>query len=212
MDCMRGMWITAKATLATTALLFLAACGGGNSTPSEPTPPPPPPPIALTQLSRDTFTNPESQHATQVEPGLFASGATLVAAFQVGRIHNGGSSDIGFATSTDAGASWTNGLLPALTQFQGGGPYFAASDPTVAFDQSHGVWIIASLAIGNGTDTVVSAALPTRTPGPIPLSSAPATTPTSNGSPATTIPAASSSVTAISNGTIPAGRPTASSG
>ena len=53
-----------------------------------------------------------------------------------------------------AATSWTNGLLPGITKFQGG-TYNAASDPTVAFDQSHGVWIIASLAIASGTDLVV---------------------------------------------------------
>jgi len=118
------------------------------------TPPPPPPQIALTQLSADTFTNPESQHATEVEPGMAGFGSTLVTAFQVGRIQSGGASDIGFATSTDGGASWANGLLPGLTRFEGGS-YNAASDPTVAFDQAHGVWIIASLAIASGTDIVV---------------------------------------------------------
>lgn len=120
-----------------------------------PLPPPPPPPAGITQLSSDTFTNPESQHATEVEPGMASFGSTLVAAFQVGRIFGGGSSDIGFATSTNGGASWSNGLLPGLTKFQGGGPYNAASDPTVAFDQLHGVWLIASLAIPAGSDIVV---------------------------------------------------------
>ena len=85
---------------------------------------------------------------------MASSGSTLVAAFQVGRIHNGGASAIGFATSTNAGASWSNGFLPGITQFQGGS-YLAASDPTVAFDQAHGVWIIASLAVASGTDVVV---------------------------------------------------------
>jgi hypothetical protein len=118
-------------------------------------PPPPSPPAGLTQLSSDTFTNPESQHATQVEPGMASFGSTIVAAFQVGRIFGGGSSDIGFATSANGGTSWSNGLLPSLTKFQGGGPYLAASDPTVASDQSHGVWMIASLAIAAGSDIVV---------------------------------------------------------
>src|SRR5215831_6423116 len=34
----------------------------------------------LTQISEDAYTNPTSQHATQVEPHVFASGDTLVAA------------------------------------------------------------------------------------------------------------------------------------
>jgi hypothetical protein len=86
---------------------------------------------------------------------MFASGSTIVTAFQVGRRFNGGASDIGFATSTNGGASWTQGLLPGITLYQGGGPYVAASDATVVFDQAHGVWIIASLAIATGTDIVV---------------------------------------------------------
>jgi hypothetical protein len=135
-------------------MLTTISCGGGSpATPVEP-PPAPPPQVPLTQLSRDTFSNPESQHATEVEPSMFAFGSTLVTAFQVGRIYGGGSSDIGFATSTDASASWTNGLLPALTRFQGGS-YNAASDPSVVFDAAHSVWIIASLAIASGTDVVV---------------------------------------------------------
>lgn len=85
---------------------------------------------------------------------MFASGSTLVTAFQVGRIFGGGASDIGFATSADGGTSWNNGLLPGLTKFDGGS-YNAASDPVVAFDQAHGVWLVASLAIATGTDIVV---------------------------------------------------------
>ena len=146
------------AGLAAIFLLMLLACGGGNGSSSgsssSGSSTPPPPAVALTQLSTDTFTNPQSQHATEVEPGMASSGSTLVTAFQVGRIFSGGSSDIGFATSTDAGGHWSNGLLPGLTQFQGGS-YLAASDPSVAFDQSHGVWIIASLAIASGSDIVV---------------------------------------------------------
>ena len=145
------------AGLAAIPLLIVVACGGGESgSSSESTSPPPPPTpaVQLTQLSTDTFTNSQSQHATEVEPGMASAGSTLVTAFQVGRIFGGGSSDIGFATSTDAGGHWSNGLLPGLTQFHGGS-YLAASDPSVAFDQAHGVWIIASLAIASGTDIVV---------------------------------------------------------
>ncbi|HLI63227.1 MAG TPA: hypothetical protein VKV05_07490, partial [Terriglobales bacterium] len=42
------------------------------------------------QLSQDTFNNPSSQHQTEVEPGAFAYGPTIVTAFQVGRIYSGG--------------------------------------------------------------------------------------------------------------------------
>jgi len=145
------------AGLAAIPLLCLAACGGGGTISSaEPTSPPPSqtPAIQLTQLSTDAFTNPQSQHATEVEPGMAASGSTLVTAFQVGRIYQGGAAAIGFATSTDAGGHWTSGILPSLTQFHGG-RYLAASDPVVAFDQKHGVWIVASLAVLSGTDIVV---------------------------------------------------------
>jgi BNR repeat-like domain len=138
--------------LAATALLFLLACGGGQSTPSQPSPPPQQQ-FALTRLSTDTFTNSDSQHATEVEPGIFASGSTIVTAFQIGRRFPGGASDIGFATSTNGGASWTSGFLPNLT-VNVGGTYLAASDPSAAFDKAHGVWIITSLLIASGTDQV----------------------------------------------------------
>ena len=58
--------------------------------------------VSLLQLSSDTFTNPDSQHATEVEPDTFAFGSTIVSAFQVGRFFNGGASDIGFATSSSS--------------------------------------------------------------------------------------------------------------
>ena len=86
---------------------------------------------------------------------MLANGSTLVAAFQTGRIVNGGGTDIGWATSTDGGTTWTHGFLPGLTNGEGTGPYDAASDPAVAYDASHGVWMIASLPIATQTPAVV---------------------------------------------------------
>jgi len=104
--------------------------------------------ITLRKLSSDPFTNSTSQHATEVEPDSFSFGSTIVAAFQAGRFFNGGSSDIGFATSIDGGATWTNGFLPGITNVQGAGnPYDRISDPSVAYDPLHKVWLIASLPI-----------------------------------------------------------------
>jgi len=80
---------------------------------------------------------------------MLANGSTLVAAFQTGRISPGGSTAIGWATSTDAGKTWTHGFLPGLTKGEGSGPYDAASDPAVAYDAKHGVWMIASLPISS---------------------------------------------------------------
>ena len=106
--------------------------------------------IQVRKLSTDTFTNTTSQHATEVEPDTFAFGSTIVSAFQVGRFTDGGSSDIGFATSTDGGTTWTNGFLPGITNIQGpGNPYDRDSDPSVAYDAAHGIWIIASLPLVN---------------------------------------------------------------
>lgn len=109
--------------------------------------------VTLTRISFDPFTVGPGQHATQVEPHVLANGSTLVAAFQTGRIVNGGGTDIGWATSTNGGTTWTHGFLPGLTKGDGGGPYDAASDPAVAYDAKHGVWMIASLPISNTSQT-----------------------------------------------------------
>jgi hypothetical protein len=109
--------------------------------------------VTLTQLSQDSYTNTASQHATEVEPGSFSYGSTIVTAFQVARIFGGGGADIGFATSTDAGKTWQNGYLPGITIYQGG-PNQAASDAAVAYDVAHGVWLIESLPIGSTSTTV----------------------------------------------------------
>ena len=86
--------------------------------------------ITLLQLSSDPYTNTTSQHATELEPDTFSAGSTIVSAFQVGRFFNGGSSNIGFATSTNGGHSWTAGFLPASTVFATpAGTYPRASDP-----------------------------------------------------------------------------------
>ena len=145
---------TVHAMVILSLVAFLTACGGSShSTPA--VTPPPTPEIAEVRLSTDTFTNPESQHATEVEPGAFAFGPTIVTAFQVGRIFGGGAADIGFATSTNSGASWTHGLLPGTTVFQGG-TFSAISDPAVAFDAAHNVWMIASLLISTKGKVAVS--------------------------------------------------------
>jgi len=111
--------------------------------------------VNLTQLSEDTFTDTPSQHATEVEPSTFSYGSTMVSAFQVARIHDGGGADIGFATSTNGGVSWTNGYLPGITIYKGG-TNSAASDASVAFDALHNVWLISTLPIGNNTSVAVS--------------------------------------------------------
>lgn len=111
--------------------------------------------VTLTQVSTDTFTNSSSQHRTELEPDTFSFGSTIVSAFQVGRVFGGGSSDIGLATSTNGGATWTSGFLSGLT-VNLGGAYSAASDPSVAFDAKHNVWLISSLGVnGPGGNNAV---------------------------------------------------------
>src|SRR5207245_1198452 len=101
--------------------------------------------VPLTKLSSDPYTNSTSQHATEVEPDTFAFGSTIVTAFQVGRIHGGGASDIGFATSTDAGTTWNSGFLPGITVVQDGGTFTAASD---ACRLRRGAWDVAHRFLG----------------------------------------------------------------
>lgn len=128
--------------------LALAGCSGSSSTPSATvTQPGNPVGPNLTQVSSDPYTAGPGQHATEVEPHMLANGSTLVAAFQTGRIAPGGATNIGWATSTDGGTTWTHGFLPGLTTGEGTGPYDAASDPAVAYDAKHAVWMIASLPL-----------------------------------------------------------------
>lgn len=104
--------------------------------------------LSLLQLSYDRYTNADSQHKTQVEPDTFSFGSTIVAAFQTGRFFNGGSSAIGWATSTDGGANWRRGFLPGITKVQSpANPYDRVSDPSVAYDAKKRVWLISSLAL-----------------------------------------------------------------
>ncbi len=104
--------------------------------------------VALLQLSSDPFTNSTSQHKTEVEPDTFASGSTIVSTFQVGRFFSGGASDIGFATSTNGGKTFTAGFLPGTTPFSTPkGIWARTSDASVAFDARDGVWLTSFLGL-----------------------------------------------------------------
>ena len=111
--------------------------------------------VTVTQVSHDIYTDAQAQHNTEVEPDTFAFGSTIVSAFQVGRVFGGGSSNIGWATSTDGGATWTHGYLPGITT-NGGGPFGQASDASVAYDAKANVWLISSLGISGSTVDVLT--------------------------------------------------------
>jgi len=102
-------------------------------------------PASSVQISADPFTNPGSQHMTEVEPHIYAYGSTIVGVFQQGRVFDGGCSDIGFATSTDYGLTWQADSLPGITVWGGGGQYQRVSDPSVAYNEAFGVWLIETL-------------------------------------------------------------------
>ncbi len=104
-------------------------------------------------ISTDPFTQSTcaasamTNHRANVEPDTFSYGSTIVAAFQVGRIYDGGACAIGFATSTDNGLTWTDGLLPGITKWAGGGKNDRATDASVAYDASHNTWLVSSLTL-----------------------------------------------------------------
>jgi hypothetical protein len=111
--------------------------------------------VAVTQVSNDPYADAQAQHQTEVEPDTFSFNNTIVSAFQVGRVFGGGASNIGWATSTNGGASWTNGFLPGITT-NAGGTYLQVSDPAVAFDAQDNVWLISSLGIRSGGADVLT--------------------------------------------------------
>ena len=106
------------------------------------------------QIAVDPFTQSTchgsgaTNHHANVEPDSFSNGSTMVAAYQVGRIFDGGACAIGFSTSTDNGATWTSGLLPALTKYTSpAGAFDRATDAAVAYDAQDNVWMISSLVL-----------------------------------------------------------------
>ena len=109
--------------------------------------------VPLTHVSADPFTNSTSQHATEVEPDTFASGNTVIATYQVGRFFDGGATDIGWARSSDGGSTWdVSSFLPGLTFTASAfadpdSPYERVSDPSVAYDAKHDVWMISSIPL-----------------------------------------------------------------
>ena len=118
-------------TFSTTALTFASGSG-----------------VTLKRLSTDPYTNSTSQHKAQVEPDTFSHGSTIVSVFQSGRFFDGGSSNIGWATSTNNGATWTHGFLPGTTVYATpAGKYARASDPSIAYDAKHGAWVISMLGL-----------------------------------------------------------------
>jgi hypothetical protein len=116
--------------------------------------------VPIRVVSQDVYTNTTSYHRTEVEADTYAFGSTIVAAFQVGRFFDGGASNNGWATSTNNGATWTNGYLPGTTTFSTPpGPWDRFTDPSVAYDAEHDVWMINSLAMdddfGSTGDAIV---------------------------------------------------------
>ncbi|HET6214455.1 MAG TPA: sialidase family protein, partial [Micromonosporaceae bacterium] len=113
--------------------------------------------VPVTRVSTDPYNDTQAQHRTEVEPDTFTFGNTIVSAFQVGRVSGGGSSNIGFSTSTDGGATWTQGFLPGTTgNATPPGPYAQISDPAVAFDAQDNVWLISSLGIRSSSVDVLT--------------------------------------------------------
>jgi hypothetical protein len=109
--------------------------------------------VTAVQVAADPYTqatckaSTTTNHQANVEPDSFSNGATIVAAYQVGRIYDGGACTIGFSTSTNNGSSWTSGLLPGITKWSGGGANDRATDASVAYDAAHNVWLISSLTL-----------------------------------------------------------------
>lgn len=67
---------------------------------------------------------------------------------QTGRFSNGGASNIGYVTSSDGGGTWSRGFLPGTTVYANPpGIYDRATDPSVAYDPEHDVWMVNILAL-----------------------------------------------------------------
>ena len=106
--------------------------------------------VISTPISIDIYTNSGPQHKTQVEPDSYAHGQTIVGVTQSGRyVNGGGASNNMWATSQNGGQTWTTGGFPGTTINQGG-PWPRISDPSIAYDVEHQVWLALGLGIDSG--------------------------------------------------------------
>jgi hypothetical protein len=110
--------------------------------------------VPLTRVSADPFTYGPAvdgapvSHATEVEPDTFAHGSTVVGAFQVARVFDGGGVDIGVARSADGGRTWSGSFMPGMTFSAGAAsPFERVSDASVAFDARHNTWLVSSIPL-----------------------------------------------------------------
>ena len=141
---LRGRGVPTIAIAAAVGLLLVSAVTAGSVLP--------------TPVSNDPYTNSGPAHKTQVEPDSFAFGQTIVTTSQSGRwFSGGGASNNVFSTSQDGGRTWVTGGLPGTTVNEGG-TWPRISDPAIAYDPEHNVWLAQGLTInssGQG-DSVVA--------------------------------------------------------
>lgn len=101
---------------------------------------------------------PEQQADTTVEPSITVNPSdpqNAVALYQEGRVDAGCAEATGFATTTNAGWTWTFGELPNLTTATGG-EIPLASDPVVAFGPNDIVYANTLLCLEDSNDLAIS--------------------------------------------------------
>jgi hypothetical protein len=107
----------------------------------------------LTRVSQDKIVDGMGLHQSEMQPSLTADGTkkTLLGAFEVGRVYNGGSSAIGFATSPDGGKKWDDGLLPLTVagkqKTTALGTVWRGADPSAAYVDRDKTWLVSSTGL-----------------------------------------------------------------
>src|SRR5258708_5729562 len=102
--------------------------------------------VPLVEVSTDPYTSTGFSYQTEVEPDTFPYGIPFGSASQVGPAiapPGGGCTNFGWAPPPDGGAPGVHGFGPATTTYANPpGPWGRVSDPSVAFDAMHNVWLI----------------------------------------------------------------------
>ena len=142
-------------TIAVTLGTTLAASGSGTNLPG------------LHQVLKDPFADAVGQHESAEEPSIFAyknparagnlkNKSTIVGTEQVGRVYDGGASDIGYQVSVNGGQTWKQGELPLTIQSGTantcGGPLSRASDTVTVYDARYDVWLVSTLGLSQGAN------------------------------------------------------------